>query len=133
MVAIGEAIHERLASHAGVSAKVGSRVFPKRPPQAPSSPFVVYELVSAPRESAMGRDTDSRPVFQITAWASSHAEAVATATEVKNALSRFHGTVTVDGSDFEIKSGFVQAEIDRFDDDVELEGRQVDIEITHGV
>lgn len=130
---VEEAVHARLTGHSGVSGKVGSRVYPGNPPQNPGTPFITYELVGAPQESAMGADTDSRPSFQITAWAPTKKVARDVATEVKNALQRFRGGVSTGSGTFTIKSSFVQTELDRFDDETELEGRQVDIQFTHGV
>lgn len=131
MATIGKAVHERLSSHAGVSGEVGNAIYPHRLPQGVRR-GIVYSLVSAPKESVMGRDTDSHPRIEIISWAETHADAVAAAEEAKNALQRFNGTVTAGGTDYEIKATFVEAELDRFDDDTELEGRQVDFRMTHG-
>lgn len=130
---VEEALHKRLAGHSGVSGKVGSRIYPDNPPQNPSTPFLTYELVSRPYVSAMGDDTDARPVFQVTAWDTTKKGARDTSVEIKNALRRIRGTISTGSGSFEVKSSFVQTEIDRFDDETELEGRQVDIQLTHGV
>lgn len=132
---IGKALHAKLSGSTNVTSTLAgsSSIYPHRLPQGEPLPAISYSMISAPKVSAMGTDHDSRPRFQVSCWAKSHAAAVTAAEAVKGDLQRMGTeTVTVGSTSVTIKEGMVVSELDTFDDETESEGRIVDFRFTHG-
>lgn len=90
-----DALYAILAAAPGVSALVGTRIYPDRAPDAFVSPYIAYQLISGARdqtqESAVSISTQR---FQIDCIASaSSAAAKILAAEVKNVLHGYTGTI----------------------------------------
>lgn len=116
---IEQDLFTRLSTYAGLTALVGTRVYPLILPQTeggPALPAVTYARVTEQREHAMGAHDPNIVVgyFQIDAWASSYSSAVAVRDQIVASLSRWSkdtGTVVDDV--------FVDSGSDLYEDDTE--------------
>ena len=80
----------RLTGYAGLTALIGSRVYPLKMPQKPTLPAVSYQRIDGPRESAIASDMGmAHPRMQVDCWASTYAGVKAVATQVRAALQRW--------------------------------------------
>lgn len=88
MAEIEEVIFTKLTAHAGLSALIGSRVYPDQLPQRPTLPAITYQRIStqfhATRDQAHG--SLERPRFQFDCWAGSRATSRAVAQQLRLAL-----------------------------------------------
>lgn len=95
-----KAIYARLAAVAGVTALVGTRIYPVLAPQNPTFPHLVYQRISAERIGNLGADTDMvESRVQVSCFADSYSGTKELADAVRLALQRADGTfggVTVD-------------------------------------
>lgn len=100
MPAIEDALYARLQAVGSFTALAGSRVYPEKAAQNPSSPYVTYEVLRSERATAMGSDpgnvtTEVR--FHI--WAQTTASVLAfdsaraVAAAMRSALQRWRGTL----------------------------------------
>lgn len=90
---IGKAIHGRLGAVAGVTALVGTRIYPSRLPQGPTYPAIRYQVIDAPRTHLMTRDPgEVHARVQVDSYSKTYAQAQAVAAQVRLALSRWEGT-----------------------------------------
>lgn len=128
MADIGEAITSRLTGNATVAALVGDRVAPFKEDQAPTRPYITYQLINmGPRPHAMGSDpavvTDR---YQVDLWADTYAAVIELDDAVMAMLSRWRGTeagVTVQAS-------FHVDRRDGYESDTKLHRRSLDFEIS---
>jgi len=128
-VSIEEALHTRLAGHAGLAALVGSRIYPSVLPQGVALPALSYAKSAGPRVHAMGTDPGlARPRFEISCWSPSYAEAKQVAAQARAALGRWRGTV----SGVEVLDSFLRDERDDYRADARLHRVVLDVEINHG-
>jgi hypothetical protein len=89
-----EALIAKLLATAGVTALVGTRVFPGARPQGSGLPAIVLNLIAAePSYSDDGEDGIETARIQIDCWGESYTSAKLTARAVKAALSAFGGTI----------------------------------------
>ena len=87
---IREAIYSRLSGFAGLTALVGTRIYPSRAPQNAVQPFLTYWCTSSIRASAFGADTgDVDGRWQIDAWGVNQTSVQAVAEQVRLALQRW--------------------------------------------
>lgn len=99
MSTIDEALVARAAAFAGLTGLIGAqpnmRFFPADAAiQSGSRPYVVYQLISAPREHAMGVDPGMvRARFQLTCWGDTSTSARDAGDQVRLCFSRFRGTL----------------------------------------
>lgn len=125
MAAIEEVIVSKLKAHAGLSALVGTRVYPAPLPQRPTLPAVTYQRISTlpigSRDAA--KANFERPRFQFDGWALDVAGRAALADALRNALAtiqqasnpRVDVTLLQDARDFyEADSGRYRAALDAF-------------------
>jgi len=83
----------RLTGHAGLSALIGSRVYPAKLPQDVTYPACVYETVSRTEFPAMGVNADqTRKRITVTGFASNYSDAKDLETQIIAALDRYSGT-----------------------------------------
>jgi len=88
---IESALYAFLAADAGVTAAVGSNIFPVRAPEG-VTPVLVYHKVSDPSIHSKDGDMNlAHPRFQITAWAGKYADAKAAIKAVRTALQGYTG------------------------------------------
>jgi len=89
-----EAIIQRLLGTAGVSAIVGTRVFPGSVPQASSLPAIVINTISGgPQYADDGEIGLDETRIQIDCWAETYSAAKLLGRQVRASLSAFVGTV----------------------------------------
>jgi hypothetical protein len=92
---IQDELFTRLKDDAGVSAIVGTGIYPVRLPQNKSTPALVYTQISGPRLHDLGGASDrAMPRFQVDCWADTAAAAKSLADAVRASLNGFNGTLT---------------------------------------
>lgn len=92
-MAFEEGLFDYLSNHAGLSALVGSRIYPSVLPQDPTLPAVTYFRVSTPRERAFKRSLLPQGMFQLDCWATTYPDAKDVAEQVRLALDMYRGTM----------------------------------------
>lgn len=91
---IEQAIYEALTENAGVTALVGTRVYPVIAPQAATLPLIVYTLISGQQEeSHSGASGLARPRYQFDCYAETITAAFALGEAVRLAIHGFAGTL----------------------------------------
>lgn len=92
MAEIGEVIYSKLTGYAGLSALVGSRVYPSQLPQRVTLPAITYFRVTTTfvttRDNG-GRASLERPRIQFDCWGETRKQARAVAAELRYALATF--------------------------------------------
>lgn len=87
------ALFKHLSTQAGVTALVGTRIYPLVLPQNVAYPAIRYQRISTPRVySKSGPSGDSRPRLQIDCWALTYGDAKRLADAVETAMKGFAGT-----------------------------------------
>jgi len=93
------ALRAYVLADAAIAAAVGARMYPRRLPQVPTLPALVYQRIDTRRLHDLdGPDGLPRPRVQITVWAANVQGATDTAALVRGRLDGFRGawgTVTV--------------------------------------
>lgn len=110
---IESVLYSRLTGFAGLSALVGSRVYPTKLKQDSDLPALVYWRVTAERPAAMARDSGivfAR--FQVGSFAKRFDDANDVRAQVRAALKRWS-----DPGPPEVLDVFLQSEVDLFEDD----------------
>lgn len=117
---IEQAIYARLAAFSGLSALVGTRIYPLFAPERPVSPFVIYQRISAERTGSIyGPSNIAIPRFQIDAYATTYAGAKAVATQVRLALDNYRGTVSYTGGSTKIRCAVLANDLDLYEDSIQ--------------
>jgi hypothetical protein len=125
-VRIEEALAAKLRSTPGVSALVGSRIYPARAPQGTTAAYVVYDLLGGENVSAhdgFGGLRSGRISFAC--CAPKYGEAKAVAEAVRLALAGWRGTLG--GLDVSIPQAFEDEDL--WDDTLSLYVIVVDFEL----
>jgi hypothetical protein len=79
-----------LVGNTGLTALVGTRIYPLRVPEGAALPALVYYKISGPSEHSKDGDMNlNHPRFQFTAWANKYGDAKAVGTAVTSALNAF--------------------------------------------
>lgn len=92
-MSIETALYDRLSNYAGLTALVGTRIYPVKAPQNVTDPFVTYFLVTASPIGALAADTDiETPRYQVSGWSLSYDTAKSIGDQIKSALKRYTGT-----------------------------------------
>ena len=132
MATIEDAIFTRGSTFAGLTALLGTnptRLYPTQAPQNAVAPYVTYQMISDPREHAMGVDPGvAHPRFQFSPWAKTRTEAKAVTVQLIACYSRWRGIV----ASVDVLDSFLDNEGDvGLDDVVLLYQRFVDFLISH--
>lgn len=91
---LDQALFNYLSTFAGLTALIGTRVYPRVLPQNPTYPAVTYQRVSSTRMRTMGAPLlGAEPRIQFTIWAETHLAARAIATQLRAALEGYTGTM----------------------------------------
>jgi hypothetical protein len=110
---IESALRTRILGDAGISALIGTRIFPLILPQATSFPALTYQRISGERmHSHDGPSGLAGPRIQIDTWATSYIGAKQLADLIRQRIDGFKGTV---GSD-EIEGIFMDTEREFYED-----------------
>jgi hypothetical protein len=113
-------IRNRLGTATGASAYFAGRVYPVVLPQGVKLPAATYQVVSAPREHAMGADPGTvHALVQVDVYADSYISTASGRRRVVDAVSRFAGTA----SGVTVHDVFLDNERDAFVDQLE-DGRR---------
>lgn len=125
-------IRTALTGHAGLSALVGTRIYPDKLPQNPTYPAIVYQRISTPRAQAIsGTVASAAPRFQFSIYAkdasgvTGYDKSIAVATQLRAALLAMTGsTVTI----HEVR---LAGELGGWEDSPEITHRALDAIILH--
>ena len=120
---IEEAMRRHLLANAAVAAIVVDRVYPKRLPQKPSYPAIVYHRVGTARPMHMGGvDGYAEARFQLDAMARSFAEARELGEAIRLALAGYRGAMGAAGAEpgVQVYGVFTEGELDDYDDEFEV-------------
>lgn len=130
-MSIEDAIYAKADSHAGLEALIGAppRLYYVQADQKAVTPYVVYQMISNPREHAMGADPGvAHPRFQFSVFGKTASEAKDVTLQVIACYSRWSGTV----AGVEVLKSFLDNEQDiGFDEEIELFQRTVDFLMSH--
>ena len=111
------AIRARLASVEAVSSLVGDRTRPLKLEQLTAYPAVMYRRVSGTPVSTMGQDDAlTGTVYEVEAWAETHAGAVDLAKKLRAALARWSGTA----GGVDVEQIFYEGEIHYYDPELRV-------------
>lgn len=114
------------------AAHIGGRMYPKRLPQNPTYPAIVYHRVSGNREHSHDSSSGlAHPRIQLDVYARTHVEAKAVAEAVRSVLDglpagKLGGSAGVDTSGV-----FLEDDDDGYDDDFEIYWFRMDFSIFH--
>jgi hypothetical protein len=130
-MSIEDAIFARADAFPNLEALIGSppRLYYVQAKQKSDTPYVVYQMISNPREHAMGADPGvAHPRFQFSIFAKTASEAKDVTLQVIACYSRWGGTF----AGVEVLKSFLDNEQDiGFDDTIELFQRTVDFNMSH--
>ncbi len=120
-MSIETAIVARVAAYSGLSALVGTRIFPQgTAEQETTKPYLTYSKISAVRQSTMGkRARIVRARIQIDVYAATKLSAIAVRTQVINAFDNWSGT----SDSITIQYSTLDTEMDT----TELEGTETEV------
>ena len=83
-----ETLYSTLTTKNGVTALVGTRIYPLQAPASATLPYAVYQRISTEVTNCLSGDAGlDFPLFQITSWSASRSEAMACATAIRTALA----------------------------------------------
>lgn len=89
---IHKALYAHLSASAGISALVGTRIYPGMLPQSPTKPALVYTLVAQAPDYTLDSRESYNPLIQIDCFADTNVAAQGVADAVDAVLSGFTGT-----------------------------------------
>lgn len=126
------AVVAHLKAYAGLSALVGSRIYPLTMPQDATLPCVTYQRVSGIRHSAMGQDTGLATVrLSFSCWAATYASAKAVAKQLRLALQRCASTIGSGANTATGVASFIETDIDDYEPDTGYYRVILDFRISH--
>jgi len=112
---IEDALYSRLSGFAGLTALVGTRIYPLKLEPGAALPAVSFQLIDAERDRLSGQDgVDHAARFQLDSWADTYESAKAVAAQVVAALDRWSGTV----AGVVVNTSFIDSERDTFEEQV---------------
>lgn len=133
-MAIETLIFTRLSTFGGLTALIGTRVYPNIAPQNAARPFVTYRRVTSDRPAAMGSDSGVvRARFQFDTFAEDDEtevgfdDAAAIRAQIRAALKRWRDPV---GPPV-VQDTFLVSEIDLYEDDTRLHHLADDYEVNY--
>lgn len=126
-------IYDRLSGHAGLSALVGTRVYPSLLPQDPTFPAITFSRVSAQRVAAMGSDPGVvQARFQFDVW-TQIADGVDAYESMRNVMEQLRLALerwrTTSGTI--VQDTFFDNELELYEDDIEVHHGIFDAEIIY--
>jgi hypothetical protein len=133
-VTIEAALYTYLSTHAGLSALIGTRIYPYMVAQGAKMPAVAYQLVDdIPVHSSVADVKVHAARFQFSCWGggtSGYTSACAVAAQIKSALQDYSGTMGGAGG-VVVQHCYLELTTDLYDETMERCGRAVDITIWH--
>lgn len=135
MTVLEEGLIAYLASYAGLTALISTRVYGTRKPQTVELPCLVIQRISTPRElthDTSGASGDlAHPRFQFDAWATTEASAKAITEQVRAALNGKTGSIGSGGVTYTIQAALVEDEAPDYVPEVDLYRSRSDFIIWH--
>jgi len=102
---VGKAIYDILSNSAGVSALVGSRIYPELAQQKASRPYIVYKVHMIDPEDSKQRAARLDSVYvYLQVIGDSYAENSSITAAIRAAMDRYSGTRSVGGEDIQVQS-----------------------------
>jgi len=134
-VILEEGIRSYLAGFAGISALVGTRIYPLVIPQGATLPCITYQRISTPRisthdGSGMSGDLSS-PRFQFDAWATTLSSVKAITDQIRAALNGKTGSIGTAPYAYTIRAALADNEQPEYDPESELYRGRSDYIIWH--
>ena len=128
MAELEQALQTRLTGFSGLSALVGTRIYPLILPQPPTLPAVTYQRISASRWSSIpGDDGVAEPRMQVDAWALTYGAAKLAAAQVRLALERWSD----DASSPVVLDVFLETDQDIYEPDTDIYRVSADYRVVH--
>jgi hypothetical protein len=84
-----EALRDYLIDHAGITALVGTRVYPLLVAQSTAMPAISYQRISTDPTQHRGGTAHERVRIQIDGWAATYGGAIALREEIRAAMATF--------------------------------------------
>lgn len=127
-----EALYSYLSGYAGLTALVGTRIYPEMLPDSPTYPAVSYSRVSTRRERTLTIPSVAavEARFQCSCWGERYADAKAVAVQIKAALQDFQGVMGGTGGVTVLEASTVN-ELDQHDARVRVYHVPVDVTILY--
>ena len=120
-MSFGETLYTKLSGDVGVSALVGTRIYPNKFKQTKTVPAIRYSRVSGVRPSAMGSDVGiTRYTYQIDIIGNTYSTTDAAKEAVVTSLRRWRQTG--------LQDTFIIQEVDDFDDTTNLDRIRLTVE-----
>jgi len=128
---IEEALYLHLIAEAGVSALVGTRIYPNVAPQEIAKPNLAYQRISATREMYhAGPAGLAEARFQFTCTAGTYRSAKAVINALRQALDGYSGMMG--GADgVEVEGAFVETDFDGYNQESSDQVIRLDVMILH--
>jgi len=124
---LGKAIFDLFTNDAGISALVGTRVFPTVMQQGVDMPAICYTIITSSRYEALTQDTDLVDnLVQIDCYSETYPEVRSVYQAVRAALQRYQGT----NAAIEIVDAVIDDERDIREEETKLFRTSVDYLIT---
>lgn len=124
---LGKAIYNLLSTDAGVSALVGTRIFPAVMEQGTDMPAICYTIIGADRIPALTQDTDLvNTLVQIDSYSETYPNVRDTHQAVRSAMQRYQGT----NATIEVVDVTIEDERDIREEETKLFRTSVDYLIT---
>lgn len=107
-------LYSHLKADSGVSALVGTRVYPMKAPQNVVKPYITYQAISDNSDQCLGGSTFQRVTrFQVDCWSTTYSEADAIKEAVLSSLTGFKSSHSVSAmDDYEPDTGLYRQLID---------------------
>lgn len=122
------ALYSRASGHAGLSALVGTRIYPLHRPEKSTLPAVTFRRISTVRESAMGSDTNVVQVrYQLDAYASTVLEAKSVQDQIRAAFQRYRGT----SAGVVVQDTFIEGQAADYDPVANIHRLTLDVLLVH--
>ena len=120
-MSIGTLLYSHLSADAGISALVGTRIYPVQMPQTPTLPAISYGRISNTAQFGTTNVRETR--YQVDCWAASYASVQSVAMAVKAALEEWTDTDQTPA----VKMAWVFSELDDYEAETELYRVSIDI------
>ena len=115
---IEQALYTYLSTYAGLTALIGTRIYPNTIPQNGTLPAVAYTKVSGYRYHSLGGDTgEASPVYQFSVFGSSYSSVKAVTEKIRDALQNYTGLMG-GASGVTVKAVLMMSQSDGYDQDV---------------
>lgn len=126
-MSIESVLYDRASNFAGLSALVGSRIYPNLQPQNVADKSVTFRRISSQRVSAMGADTGLvRARYQFDAWADNYDDARAIADQLRLCFQRWNTTVgTV------VQDVYLLNDVELYEDDTQTHHVAIDLDVVY--